>query len=271
MNADRPTSGFAAVLGAAAGLLFCLLPTVPASAAGTMEQRLARLERLLDSGVLRDLLDRVEANERELRELRDQVERLTHQLDRERLRQRDLYRDLDRRVQALEGGAPAMPQAGASTPAEVSEPGAATTPQPLRPAAPQAPPVAAAPPQDEMQAYRQARDLLLEERRPDAAIAAFERFLQNHPQSRYRANALYWMAEAYYGKGDYERALQGFQQLIEQFPASDKAADAKLKLGYTYIALGRRDEALRVLQEVVDQYPASSVARLARQKLRQLR
>jgi tol-pal system protein YbgF len=245
-----------------------LLWTAPAlPQAASVEQRLARVERLLDSGVLRDLLDRVEANERELRDLRDQVERLTHELERERLRQRDLYRDLDRRVLRIEGGKPSVPEtAGTATPPETDANAG------LRPAAPPVPaPPAAAASSDEGQAYRQARNLLLEERRPDAAIAAFERFLREHPESRYRANALYWLAEAHYGKGDYEGALRGFQALIGQYPDSDKAADAKLKLGYTFLALGRREEARRILQEVVEQHPDSSVARLARQKLRQLR
>ncbi len=268
MSAERSRTR-SARLGMSAGLLLLTACVQTQAAPDTLEQRLGRLERLVDSGVLRDLLDRVEASEREIRELRDQVERLTHELERERLRQRDLYRDLDRRVQTLEGG----PAAGAA--------GAGSAPPPERPAQPPssqaAPPASEAPspsappqPGDEMQAYRHARNLLLEERRPDAAIAAFQRFLQTHPESRYRPNALYWMAEAYYGKGDYARALEGFQRLLERFPNSDKAADARLKLGYTHFALGNRAQARKVLQEVVNRYPNSSVARLAEQKLRQL-
>ncbi len=230
---------------------------LPAASGGSIEQRLQRIERLVDSGVLRDLLDRAQANEREIRALRDQVERLAHELERERLRQRDLHRDLDRRVQRLEGAAAPINvlPSPAATPADTS-PATRLTP---------------AQPTDEVQAYRQARNLLLEDRQPSAAIAAFERFLQTYPRSRYRANALYWMAEAHYGQGDYARALEGFRDLIAQFPTSDKAADAKLKLGYTYLALGDRTQARKVLEEVVAQYPNSSVARLARQKLRQLR
>lgn len=275
MNVDRATPPPRALLVVGLAVAACWPGTggIGTAEADTLEHRLTRIERLIDSGVLRDLLERMEANERELRDLRDQVERLGHELERERLRQRDLYRDLDRRVQALEGTAPrgASPQAAppSAAPAPAGEPPAppAQTTA-MQPSDGSTPAVQAA---EEVQAYRQARNLLLEERRPEAAIAAFQRFLEDHPQSRYRPNALYWMAEAYYGKRDYQRALRGFQHLIDRFPDSDKAPDARLKLGYTLISLGRLEEARTVLQEIVDRYPGTSVARLAAQKLRQLR
>ena len=118
-------------------------------------------------------------------------------------------------------------------------------------------------------AYRDAF-LLLKQRRYDESIAAFEAFLQNYPNSKYSANAQYWLSEANYVTKKYDVALTEFQKVIDQYPTSSKVPDARLKIGYTQYELGQYDEARTHLTQLRAQYPNSTVAGLAQQRLERM-
>ena len=81
----------------------------------TLDARLARVERVLDQSLL-EQLQRVDALERQLRELRGENEALANELERLTRRERDLYEDTDGRLtaieEAIESGAIYGPSAG---------------------------------------------------------------------------------------------------------------------------------------------------------------
>lgn len=222
------------------------------------------------SELLRDMLERLDRLGREVRELRGENEKLRHELDTVLSRQRQNYLDIDRRLYELEQAGAVSGDAASS--GEVRQPGPgqggaegdAGTDTPAR--IPEAGPTAT-----EAAEYQAARRLLLSGGRQEETIDAFTRFLRDHPDSVYAANAQYWLAEAYYGAGDYPQALTAFGEVVSRYPQSAKVADARLKLGYTYSAMDRREEAEKVLEEVIRDYPNTGVARLAGQKLRSLR
>lgn len=91
----------------------------PASTAA-LSERLARIERLLDSNALVELLQRVEALQREMQELRGAMELQTHSISQLQGRQRELYLDVDRRLQRVEvtgtAGQPPGTDMGFATP-----------------------------------------------------------------------------------------------------------------------------------------------------------
>ncbi len=211
--------------------------------------RVARLERLLESHTLQEMYLRLEELDRENRSLRGEVEELRHTLDRLKQRQRELYLDMDKRLQALEA-------AGAATATEVSEQGETDATEEAG--------------QDEQTAYRAAFDLLKDGKYREAA-RAFADFLQKFPQSPLAANAQYWLGEAYYGAKDYKQAIQEFEKVRTLYPDSPKVPDATLKLGYSYYALKRWKAARKALEEVVERFPGTSVARLAEQRLKRMR
>ncbi len=72
-------------------------PTSPA-----MEKRLANIERLLQSNGLLDMLQQIELLQQEVAKLRGEIEVNNHVLDQMKNRQRDLYTDIDRRLQSIE-------------------------------------------------------------------------------------------------------------------------------------------------------------------------
>ncbi|MDZ7787333.1 MAG: YbgF trimerization domain-containing protein [Halofilum sp. (in: g-proteobacteria)] len=67
-----------------------------------LDRRMRRMENILDSGQIADLIQRTSELEREIRELRGELETQGHRMDELRERQRNLYGDLDRRIRALE-------------------------------------------------------------------------------------------------------------------------------------------------------------------------
>ena len=118
-------------------------------------------------------------------------------------------------------------------------------------------------------AYRDAFGLL-KSGEYDQAIAAFETFQQQYPNSQYGDNAQFWLAEAHYVKRDFTAALPAYQTMLNRYPASKKLSHAMLKIGYSYSELGQATEARSVLVELQARFPGSAAAQLAAQRIAQL-
>jgi tol-pal system protein YbgF len=88
-------------------IFFCLMAIAPAYSANVnaeVIQRLERIERLLQSQGLLDMLQQIEALQQELSALHGEIEFQNHTLEQLKKRQRDLYTDVDQRLQGLEKG-----------------------------------------------------------------------------------------------------------------------------------------------------------------------
>ena len=116
----------------------------------------------------------------------------------------------------------------------------------------------------------QAAFSLLKSGEYDQAIASFANFQQQFPGSQFGDNAQYWMAEAYYVKGDFAKALPAYQTMLATYPASKKLSHAMLKIGYSYAEMGKTNEARAVLADVQQRFPGSAAAQLAGQRLAKL-
>ena len=64
----------------------------------TLDQRVTRMEHMLESGTLVDMLTRLNSMEQELQTMRGELELQQHDLDDLQKHQRDLYLDIDRRL-----------------------------------------------------------------------------------------------------------------------------------------------------------------------------
>ncbi|HDK38409.1 MAG TPA: tol-pal system protein YbgF [Thiolapillus brandeum] len=234
-----------------------------------LEQRLQRLERRV--GHITELMLEVQALKRTNRELQGQVEEQQHALERLRRKQRELYLDLDERLNRLQGSAVPV-ETASPEPQQGTKPSAAPVPESSAAAAMTPPPVGApANPKQEQADYAAAYALLHpSKRRYKDAIAGFMAFLANYPQSELADNALYWLGESYYVTQDNKSALATFDSLLKEFPDSDKAPGALLKKGYILDAMGKREEARKMLQQVLDKYPSSSVASMAKARLKHM-
>jgi tol-pal system protein YbgF len=231
-----------------------------------LEARMMRIEKILENESLIELANELGQLRTETAALRGDIEKLRHDTDANASRQRDLYVDVDRRLQAVEqaerGAALAPPVAAALPPA--------TAPGDRSP--PPATSANAAPPRatgTDQQNYQAAFDLI-QGRHYEEAGKAFTQFLVNFPKSPLADNAQYWLAETHYVQRQYKEALPEFQKVIDKYPMSAKMPDAMLKVGYCQVELGHRDAARTVLQQVMRQFPDTTAARLASQRLEKL-
>jgi tol-pal system protein YbgF len=265
----------------------------PVTDSRQLEARLARLEQSLSSSSVRQMHESLQGLSRELRELRGEIELQRHAMEQLKQRQRELYLDVDRRMQALETAtAAAAPDAGASAAAAAAaEAGTSAPPQPdpgqaTAGAAPAVPPSAdtaagadalPAPAADaqvvdlaaEQQAYRDAFELLKGGQFKQAS-ASLTQFLADYPSGRFTDNAWYWLGESYYVSREFGPALKAFERLLVDFPDSPKRSHAMLKIGFIHDEEGRRDQAKQVLTELIQTHPQSTAASLAEKRLKRL-
>jgi len=215
-----------------------------------IEQRLGALERVIANGSLIELTIQVDELQRQVAGLQGRTESLEHDTAGTVSRQRDLYVDLDDRIQTLEqslrNAAVNVMDGGALLPGQLPVPGGS-----------------------DRDNYQAAFELLKEQRYEPAAMA-FQQFLVSFPDSQLADNAQYWLAESYYVTDQFESALQQFQSVISRFPRSRKVPDALLKIGYSNYGLQRWESARGALGRVQADYPDTTAARLAEQRLNRM-
>lgn len=215
-----------------------------------LERRLEAIERVVQNQSLVGLAQQVAALERRDNELQGRLEELEHGAETTAERQRQLYADLDARIQeleaALQASTPSVLEGGSLSPGQLPVPGGS-----------------------DRDNYQAAFELLKEQRYEPAAMA-FEQFLVTFPDSELADNAQYWLAESHYVTQKFQQALKEFGIVIEKFPRSRKVPDALLKMGYCNYELKKWDAARESLQRVQAEYPETTAARLAGQRLKRM-
>ena len=101
----------------------------------------------------------------------------------------------------------------------------------------------------------------------DLAIAGFEEYQQRFPESPLADNALYWIGECHFSKGDYTSAVGAFDRLLTDYAQSDRAPASDLKKALAFQEQNLIGQAIVQLRYVVSEYPDSDEARIARDKL----
>lgn len=249
---------------------------------GATEQRLLRLERILDNSVLIDMVQRIESLQNEVRQLRGELEQKDNALSSMRERQRKLYLDTDSRLQVLEsggGGGGSLDDLEsledfdvetASSNGFEGEGISLSTLQTTDPApAPRPAQTSSANEQQEKLDYQNAYDLLILGRNGEA-ITEFQNFLSRYPDGTFADNAHYWLGEANYVERNFSDSIDRFNVVIFQFPASRKVADARLRKGFALFELQRYAEARQELVQVEREYRGRSIAALARRRIEQM-
>lgn len=237
-------------------------------------QRIERLERIIQGQGLVSLLGRVDQLQNEVQRLNGENETLQHQLEQMQRRQRELYIDLDERIQAQANAAvapvvPVVPTNSASTAVPATEP----TETPSQPeqtdstTSTEPTPVAV----ENGEAAYQAALQTLRSGQYEQAVSAFSEFPSTYPQSSYLPNAYYWKGEAHLVLADFENAISAFQTVIDSYPDSRKMPDAMLKKGFAQFSLGNVEQSKETLTTVIQQYPTTSAARLAKVKLERIK
>lgn len=210
------------------------------------------------------LLTMVQNMQKQIQELRGQLEVQSHDLKQVQQQQLAFYKDLDARLSAGSATVASLSKKPTLSPNTTQqslpkeELAVTSTVSPTR-----------VNPADEQIRYLAAYDLV-KHKRYDNALTAMQAFVKQYPQGGYTANAHYWLGELYMVKNNYPKAIEHFDVVVQQFTSSSKVAASNLKIGYALAASGKTNDAKIRLRQVLKNYPDTPTAQLAAKKLESL-
>ncbi|OUU80568.1 MAG: tol-pal system protein YbgF [Gammaproteobacteria bacterium TMED78] len=212
-----------------------------------METRIQRIERVVNNESLVEIVSQLDLIQRELQELRGEVEVISYEFSNNIDRQRDIYIDLDNRLTILEGGSVNLITNLPPVAVDDSFSNDFVT-------------------GDDRDNYNEAFELLRQSQWLSAA-EAFQTFLTIFPTSDLADNAQFWLAETFYVQGSFQDAIPMFQSVVNEYESSDKLADALLKIGFCFDEIGQPDNSFLYLNRVIEEFPDSTLSRLASERI----
>lgn len=212
-----------------------------------VQEHLTRIDSALqDKSALVDLAGSIDALKQAIAQMNGQIEVLLNRADNLDRRQKDLYVDLDTRLRRMEQNQSQLEQSQAQMQDKLAAP--------EREAA------------QEKQAYEAALNQF-KVGNYQSAIAGFQGFMANFPNSPLVPSAQYWIGNAYYALRDYKVAIAAQQKVVSTWPDNSKAADAMLNIASSQQELGETKAARATLKALLTKYPQSAAAEQAKQRL----
>jgi tol-pal system protein YbgF len=104
----------------------------------------------------------------------------------------------------------------------------------------------------------------------DQAIQQFREYLRSNSKTDLADNAQYWIGEAYYSKGDYNRSIIELNEVLLKYPQGDQVPGALLALATSFSQSGDKIDAKLILQKLISDHPKSEEAEVGRQQLQTL-
>lgn len=101
----------------------------------------------------------------------------------------------------------------------------------------------------------------------EGAAQRFEAFAAAAPNDPRAGDAIYWLGETFFARGDYTEAARNFLRVFREYREADRAPDSLLKLGMSLARLNKVTEACRTLAEVRNLYPNATPTVLRRAEL----
>ncbi len=219
-----------------------------------LTEQLTTLSRKLDSRnkAQVNIQRQLDVLQTEVNELRGVTELHTHQLSQVLERQRELYKEIDRRVnEVLESTSKAAIVATTANAIDNTTNNTSGYSDNLT----------------ENEAYDRALNLVLKDKRYQQAILEFKAFNKSFPKSSYAPNAHYWLGQLLFNQGELVQANQEFLIVVDNHKESTKRPDAQLKLAM--VAQKQKDtkKAIALYQQLLKEYPESTAAKLAKPRL----
>lgn len=223
---------------------------VESATSSSLSDRVSVLERMVESrsSMQHRIQGQLDEMQTEVNQIRGDLELHSHKLEQILQRQRELYLEIDRRIEMV------TTQNNTQPPLDVPAPAL----QPMIS-------------DDENTLYDSAVNLILKEKKYEQAVPQFQSFLKQFPKSDYVPNAHYWLGLLLFNKQEWQTSEEHFNKVVSFYPDSGKRADSLLKLGVIAQRKGNNARALQLYEQVVSEYPDSSVRKLAETRLKGLK
>jgi tol-pal system protein YbgF len=257
MKLNKVLFGMIFTASAVSALAVAKAPVIEVNAnsdSSALTEQLTALSRKLDSRnrAQVNIQRQLDLLQTEVNELRGATELHTHQLSQVLERQRELYKEIDRRVnEVLESTSKATSVTANSSNNNHTANNSTGYSDNLT----------------ENETYDRALNLVLKDKRYQQAILEFKAFNKGFPNSSYAPNAHYWLGQLLFNQGELEQANQEFLIVVDNHKDSTKRPDALLKLAM--VAQKQKDtkKAVAIYQQLLKEYPKSTAAKLAKPRL----
>ena len=121
--------------------------------------------------------------------------------------------------------------------------------------------------QEEKLLYKNALELF-EASRYAEALEIFSEVIISYPDGIYTPDAYFWSGELFLTQGLYEDAKLSYAKVFEQFPDHMRSADSLYKLGEIYRIDSDLIEATNYYERVVSLFPDSGAAQLSKKSIK---
>ena len=261
MKLNKVLFGMMFTVSAVSALAVAKAPVIDVNANSTdssaLTEQLTTLSRKLDSRnkAQVNIQRQLDLLQTEVNELRGVTELHTHKLSQVVERQRDLYQEIDRRVnEVLESTSKAASVTTSSTATVSTAVNATSYSDNLT----------------ENESYDRALNLVLKDKRYQQAIVEFRVFNKSFPNSSYAPNSHYWLGQLLFNQGELAQASQAFLIVVNKHKNSTKRPDALLKLAMVAQKQNDAKKAIATYQQLLKEYPKSTAAKLAKPRLASL-
>jgi tol-pal system protein YbgF len=248
----------------------------PVRDAGSISQRLDRIEHSLQNQGLLNMMQQLQSLQQEIKNLRGDIEVQNHTIEQLQQRQRALYTDIDQRLQRLESVgagtattmAPAPPDSGADTgnpplqtlapvesqvEPETTESGATPLNLSVTPAQP---------------AQQQSMQTTVLTPMPATTTVLDPNINQNQAAADPgMARAAYDRAYSLLTQSQYEPAIKAFREYLAAYPNGEDADIAQYWLGEAFYVLHQFDQAIVEYKQLITNYPQSQKYTIALLKI----
>ncbi len=102
----------------------------------------------------------------------------------------------------------------------------------------------------------------------EEAIAGFESFLKDYPDSLLADNAQFWIGESFASLKQYEQAILAYQKVFTNYPEGNKAPTAMLRQAVAFFEIDDKITSKLLLEKIIKVYPDSDEAKNAQEKLK---
>jgi tol-pal system protein YbgF len=111
---------------------------------------------------------------------------------------------------------------------------------------------------------------LYREGQSEEAIRLLRDFLRQNPKSDLADNAQFWLGEAYYSRGDYNRAIIELNEVLLKHSQGDQVPGSLLALATAFANSGDKIDARLILQKLISDHGDSEEAKVGREQLKAL-